>query len=576
MKRGLKITLIVLVLALVVLCVGLYFTRGSAPVGTRKGGASQTARYIVRQREWRMAKNFAANASTADEAPLAREAVRLADHEVDLGFTCALLQEDLHPADETPEVKAAKQKIKTLEAELKTDQEQVARAQQQVQKTGSDDAQDEAQMAQANLTLHQDELDSAKQELQDAGGDIASRIASERAWHEKTDQAMPTSTTAPRVQFSVESNLVLQAKQWWTLLGTQREIESAKEIAYESARTLTPPNAAPAANGQAGQLTRAQQIKQLHDAAILKRLQTAYAERRQDEVQLAKVYEQWEGVLAAQRQTVLHTILRSFAFIVLVLLAVALAEVSIDRLRAEQIGDRRRINSMKMMARFASQGVALVIVLFILFGVPKQLSTIIAFAGAGLTVAMKDFIVAFFGWFVLMGRNGIRVGDWVEINGVGGEVLEIGILRTVILETGNWSDSGHPTGRKVAFVNSFAVEGHYFNFTTSGQWLWDELEVAIPANANPFELADEVRRIVSEGTKEEAEQAEYEWKRATHHIGAQTISAEPAVNVRPTATGINVTVRYIANAGVRYQVRSKLYHEIVEMLHRKAAARVAT
>src|SRR5205814_1267265 len=83
--------------------------------------------------------------------------------------------------------------------------------------------------------------------------------------------------------------------------------------------------------------------------------------------------------------------------------------------------------------------------------------------------------VGFIGWFVLMGRNGIRLGDWVEINGVTGEVIELGMFHTVLLETGNWTDSGHPTGRRVTFTNGFAIEGHYFNFSTSGQWLWDEI-----------------------------------------------------------------------------------------------------
>ncbi|HEX8924292.1 MAG TPA: hypothetical protein VF786_00795, partial [Terriglobales bacterium] len=175
MKRGLKLALTVLVLLLVALGIGYYFTSSSnAPaVQTGKRGATQSTRYIVKQREWRTAKNFAANASTADEMPLAREAVRLTDHEVDLGFTCALLQDDLHPVDDTPDVKAAKQKIKALQAEIKADQEQVARATEEANKSGDDDARDEAQLAQANLTLHQDELANAKQELQDAGGDIA-------------------------------------------------------------------------------------------------------------------------------------------------------------------------------------------------------------------------------------------------------------------------------------------------------------------------------------------------------------------------------------------------------------------
>ena len=153
---------------------------------------------------------------------------------------------------------------------------------------------------------------------------------------------------------------------------------------------------------------------------------------------------------------------------------VALA-AGIDRFLLRIAPDRRRQGAMRLVVRFALQAVGVIAALFVLLGRPDQLTTVLGLAGAGLTVALKDFIVGFFGWFVLMGKNGVRVGDWVEINGVGGEVVEIGLLRTVLLEMGNWTDSGHPTGRQVTFVNSYAIEGHYFNFTT-GQWLWDALE----------------------------------------------------------------------------------------------------
>jgi hypothetical protein len=135
------------------------------------------------------------------------------------------------------------------------------------------------------------------------------------------------------------------------------------------------------------------------------------------------------------------------------------------------------------------------VIIFVLFGIPNQTPTIIGLAGAGLTVALKDFIVGFVGWFVLMGKNGLRVGDWVEINGVVGEVVEIGLLRTVLLETGNWADSGHPTGRKVAFVNSFAIEGHFFNFSTSGQWLWDEVQLMIPPGRDPHTVIENPSKV---------------------------------------------------------------------------------
>src|SRR2546421_6006616 len=51
-------------------------------------------------------------------------------------------------------------------------------------------------------------------------------------------------------------------------------------------------------------------------------------------------------------------------------------------------------------------------------------TTLFRSVGAGLTVALKDFIVGFFGWFALMRKGGIRLGDWVEINGVSGEVVD--------------------------------------------------------------------------------------------------------------------------------------------------------
>ena len=58
--------------------------------------------------------------------------------------------------------------------------------------------------------------------------------------------------------------------------------------------------------------------------------------------------------------------------------------------------------------------------------------------------------------------------------------------------------SGHPTGRRVTFTNGFAVEGHYFNFSTSGQWLWDELQIVLPAGQNPYPVADAIEKWFDE------------------------------------------------------------------------------
>ena len=218
------------------------------------------------------------------------------------------------------------------------------------------------------------------------------------------------------------------------------------------------------------------------------------------------------------------------------------------------------------------QLIAVISILLIIFGPPTQLSTIIGLATAGLTVVMRDFIVAFFGWFVLLGRNGLHVGDWVEIEGVGGEVIEIGLLKTILLEVGNWAAIGHPTGRRVAFLNSFAIEGHFFNFSTVGQWLWDQIQVTLPATGDPYRIADQIASLVARETEGEVRQAEQDWQRVTAQYGVREFSAKPAVELRPSAGGLDIVVRYITRAPQRSEVKSRLFQLIVNLFREPASA----
>jgi small-conductance mechanosensitive channel len=300
---------------------------------------------------------------------------------------------------------------------------------------------------------------------------------------------------------------------------------------------------------------------------------TGLEQRLEDTKQLITAYQRWGAVVLNRRRSVLHLIERSLVAIFGISLAAVLLNSAIGL--AFNKGDRRRRHQVRVIARITLQVAAVLLILLVIFGQPTQLSTIIGLVTAGLTVAMKDFIVAFFGWFTLMGKNGIRVGDCVEINGVSGEVIQIELLKTVLLELGNWTDTGHPTGRQVAFSNSFAIEGHYFNFSTTGQWLWDELEVTLPVASDPYLLADKIRNLVERETNAGSIQAAQDWERVTSRYGARSFSPKPAVNLRPSVNGLEVVVRYITRAPERNAVKSKLFQLIVGLLYKSAVEKSA-
>jgi small-conductance mechanosensitive channel len=287
----------------------------------------------------------------------------------------------------------------------------------------------------------------------------------------------------------------------------------------------------------------------------------ATAQRR-----LARVYTNWVDELRSQERGLANRALRGLVAILVIGLVLLFSDAMVTRVLAKFNLKRRSAEQLRVVARVVIQGLGALIILIVIFGTPNNLGTIIGLATAGLTVALKDFIVSFVGWLVLMGRHGIRIGDLVEINSVTGEVVELGMFNTVLHETGNWTDSGHATGRRVTFTNSYAVEGHYFNFSTSGQWLWDEVRIDVPTGTDPYPIVDALQKLVEATTAESARLAEQEWNRALRSPGVSTITAAPAITIKPVMSGVEVTLRYITHAAERYEVKSKLYRAAVEVL----------
>ncbi len=278
------------------------------------------------------------------------------------------------------------------------------------------------------------------------------------------------------------------------------------------------------------------------------------------------LYGRWGEQVEIQRKIVVHLILRSLALIAAICMLVILAGWALQLALEKMVRDPRQKQTLKTVLNLGTQLVGLLLILLTIFGVPQQMPTILGLATAGLTVVFQDFILAFCGWFVLMGPNGVRVRDWVEIDGVGGEVVQLGLFRTWLLETGNWTANGHPTGRRVSFLNGYAIRGKYFNFSTVGQWMWDEIKVSVPPGTSIHPLIKGIYEATVKTTEADAKMAEAEWKRVTHEEGSPQFSAMPSVNLRPAGAGVDIVIRYITRAGVRVETRNHLFAMIVELM----------
>jgi small-conductance mechanosensitive channel len=607
MQPNQRKVLIVLIALLLLTAAGLVVTtEWGARTVSQASSPSNVSQSPVDLGQFHDAQALSQLAATPEEQDLARDALRKADHEVDFAFAAALYAAASQHIPSTPEIKAILERISKGEqedSELNADVARLTKLVAGAREDQKEGVEQQLDLAKSRQELIDDELTDAHEDLERAGGDPQSRIqrmvdeynASEQSSGGQLDLSIVGRQASSALPVSY--SFLARARAWYALrlIGErlsreeraatafatafskshdelEQQLEQAqskqkKKMGDASAGNTAAGNSAKTPTSTSSQTSDA--ISSYKSLTALQKRMSGMDSRIRNQQDLAGDYGQWSALVASRRRDLLHSLLVSIALMLVIGLAVLIATYFLERMFARVEPDQQRLLTLRSVAQIVTRAVGAILILLIIFGMPSQMATVLALAGAGLTVSMKDFIVGFFGWFVLMGKNGVRHGDWVEINGVSGEVVEIGLFHTVVLETGNWNDAGHPTGRRVTFVNSYAIEGHYFNFSTSGQWLWDELQLAVPVDKDPYPIAEEIQKIVATETEANARLAEQEWGNMGSARGIRPFSAGPAISVRPAGSGFEILVRYVTRANERHQQRGKLYYDIVELLRRK-------
>jgi len=594
-----RLVILLILSVVVVLCMVFSWTTrdamGNLSFLNTKGSAGKAAsakKAIVDIHPWQTAQALAPLAVTAEETEFAREAERLADHEVDQAFASALRQAtlDARHITLTGEALALSQRVVQLQQLIVQDKAEVESVTAQLNspashaKNGSPPLdQGDLEVAKAQLGLDSDELADAQQDLGRASGDQTGQIQAELNAHvasmsEYEKQAHGGGQIAV-ISERQHGALAGRVKAWFNQRDRYSLLQQAANQASADVTTLTAQHNAleakvnSSAQAAAGtSADHATKLADLRDRAAERQILSITDDRIQTDQQLATIYGKWAAQVQLQHRIVLHLILQSFALIAWIGIGMVLCDALARRLMANPALDRRRAQTLSRILELSIQVVGAALILVAIFGSPQETPTILGLATAALTIALQDFIIAFLGWFILIGKNGIHVGDWVEINGVGGEVVDVRLFTTTLLETGTLADRGLPTGRRITFMNAYAIRGQYFNFSTSGQWMWDEITLSLPASEDVHDVLGRIQRVVEAETEKNAGLAEQEWKRGAHGDRLSRFSATAVENLRPSASGIDVLVRYVTRASERFEQRNRLYQKLLEVLREPVAA----
>ena len=284
--------------------------------------------------------------------------------------------------------------------------------------------------------------------------------------------------------------------------------------------------------------------------------------------------DRWNSSVKRQYHDLLAVLRRRLAILLGALAAVIVGSELWRRAVLRYVREPRHRNQLLLIRRIVTW-VLILLILSLTF--ITHLSSFATFAGlltAGLAVAMQSVLVSLVGYFILIGKYGLRVGDRVQVGSVTGEVIDLGLIRMHLLELTPQEPRG-PTGRVVAIANSivFQSSGGLFRQIPGVNFTWHELTVSLPAGSDYValknRLLERVTAIVDEFRGELARQAQT--IRDTAALPAST-DVTPQVQLQFSPSGVEAKVRYPVPLNRIAEVDERVSQELHQLTQRAAAA----
>ncbi len=208
-----------------------------------------------------------------------------------------------------------------------------------------------------------------------------------------------------------------------------------------------------------------------------------------------------------------------------------------------------------------------IIILALLIAYNKNLGGLtvaLGVAGAGIAFALQEVIASVAGWMALMFGNFYRTGDRIQLGGIKGDVIDIGVLRTTLMETGQWVDGDLYNGRIVRVANSFVFKEPVFNYSGDFPFLWDEIKIPIQYGSDYAMAKSLLEKVAKEHVAQNAEEGKRVWKQMVKKYLIEDAQLEPMVSLVANDNWVEFTIRYVVSYKRRRMTKNDLFLAILK------------
>jgi len=193
----------------------------------------------------------------------------------------------------------------------------------------------------------------------------------------------------------------------------------------------------------------------------------------------------------------------------------------------------------------------------------QNVMTFLGLFSAGLAIALRDLISNVVGWLYILFRRPFSMGDRVEIGGVKGDVIDIRLLETELMEIGNWVETDQSTGRVVYLPNGRVLHESVANYTQGFEFIWNEVSVLVTFESD-WRLG---KRLLEEVARKNAREINREMRdKIINSAKKKYTKLTPIVYTSIEPSGVKLTVRYLCEPRKRRSTAELFWEDILDVV----------
>lgn len=278
----------------------------------------------------------------------------------------------------------------------------------------------------------------------------------------------------------------------------------------------------------------------------------------------------WHGVVQSQYSQALKDLFLRLGILALVLFVIFAASEIWRRGTFRYVQDVRRRHQFLILRRIIVLPLVVIIIVVAFANGLGSITTFVGLLTAGLAVALQNLILSIVGYFFLIGKYGVRVGDRIQISGITGDVIDIGLVRLHLVEV-TGAAGARPSGRVVAFSNNviFQPDG-IFKQIPGTSFIWHEVSLTLAPGSDYRQVEERMLQAVNKVFSDYHDRIESQrlsMERAITGLSVDTMHPECRLHLTPNGT--QIIVRYPVEMESAVEIDDRITREILDTTGRK-------